>query len=122
LTPEEIYADDEHLTKTKSTIENMPVGKKVQTCDLLLANLKENLEFMMLNPVGFEKLKKQLVVLISCLDASTKLLFAQNIAGITTDDGNSLLELLFDIFESELLQMLDMSDATRKAILEKSKK
>ena len=71
---------------------------------------------MMLDKSNFEKVKKQLTVLVRSLDSSTRLLFAQNIAATNTDDGNSMIELLFDVFESDLIKMLDLSDQTRKAI------
>ena len=61
-------------------------------------------------------LKQQLTQLVKRMDASTRLLFAQNLAATTTDDGNNLIELLFDVFEKDLIQMLDLSDQTRKAI------
>ena len=82
----------------------------------MLGFLKENIEFLMLDKQNFEKLKKQLSVLVRALDSSTRLLFAQNIAATTTDDGNSMIELLFDVFESDLIAMLDLSDQTRKLI------
>lgn len=118
LMPEEIFADDEELTATRASIEALSVAKKVQTCDLMLAYLKENIEFMMLNSAQFEIAKKQLRLLVRALDASTRLLFAQNIAATNTDDGNSLIELLFDVFESDLIEMLDLSDRTRESIIE----
>lgn len=118
LTPEEIFADDEKLTATKAAITNLSAAKKVQTCDLMLAFLKENIEFTMLDKENFEKIKKQLSALVKLLDSSTRLLFAQNIATTNTDDGNSLIELLFDVFESDLIEMLDLSDRTRKLIEE----
>lgn len=118
LMPEEIFADDEALSKTKSIIATLSAAKKVQTCDLMLAFLKENIEFAMLDKANFEKMKKQLSALVKILDSSTRLLFAQNIAATNTDDGNSLIELLFDVFESDLIEMLDLSDATRKLIEE----
>ena len=116
LMPEELFADDEELTANRPALERLSVAKKVQTCDLLLAYLKENIEFMMLDKAGFEKNKKQLSVLVRSLDSSTRLLFAQNLAATSTDDGNSMIELLFDIFESDLIEMLDLSDQTRKLI------
>ena len=116
LMPEEIFADDESLSQSAKALERMSAAKKVQTCDLMLAYLKENVEFMMLDKAGFEVKKKQLSVLIRELDSSTRLLFAQNIAATNTDDGNSMIELLFDVFESDLISMLDLSDKTRKAI------
>lgn len=116
LMPEEIFADDEKLSKTENTLKNLSAAKKVQTCDLMLSYLKENIEFMMLDKNGFEKVKKQLSVLVKTLDSSTRLLFAQNIAATNTEDGNSMIELLFDVFESDLIEMLDLSDSTRKAI------
>lgn len=118
LMPEEIISDDENLTKTKPALENLSAAKKVQTCDLMLDFLKENIEFMMLDKANFEKFKKQLSVLVKMLDSSTRLLFAQNIAATSTEDGNSLIELLFEVFESDLISMLDLSDATRKLIEE----
>ena len=116
ILPEEIIADDEKLTATLPSIEKLSAAKKVQTCDLMLDFLKENIEFLMLDKQNFEKLKKQLSVLVRALDSSTRLLFAQNIAATTTDDGNSMIELLFDVFESDLIAMLDLSDRTRKLI------
>ena len=118
LMPEEILADDESLTQCKPSLEKLSAAKKVQTCDLMLDFLKENVEFMMLNTAGFEKFKKQLSVLVKTLDSSTRLLFAQNIAATSTQDGNSLIELLFEVFESDLISMLDLSDETRKLIEE----
>ena len=116
LMPEELFADDEELTANKPILEKMSAAKKVQTCDLLLDFLKENIEFMMLDKANFDKVKKQLTVLVRTLDSSTRLLFAQNLAATNTDDGNSMIELLFDVFESDLISMLDLSDDTRKAI------
>ena len=118
LMPEEIFDDDEKLSKNKTVLENLSAAKKVQTCDLMLDYLKENIEFMMLNKSQFEIVKKQLTVLVRALDSSTRLLFAQNIAATNTDDGNSMIELLFDVFESDLIEMLDLSDQTRKLIEE----
>ena len=118
LMPEDIIADDEKLTQCKPALEALSAAKKVQTCDLMLSFLKENVEFMMLDTANFEKFKKQLSVLVKTLDSSTRLLFAQNIAATNTEDGNSLIELLFDVFESDLISMLDLSDATRKLIEE----
>lgn len=114
----EIFADDETLSKNLSTLESLSVAKKVQTGEWMLTYLKENLEFMMLNPGGFEKAKKQLSVFVRTLDSSTRLLFAQNVAATTTNDGNSMIELLFDVFEKDLIAMLDLSDKTRKLIEE----
>lgn len=118
LMPEEIIADDENLTNCKPSLEKLSAAKKVQTCDLMLDFLKENIEFMMLDSENFEKFKKQFSVLVKTLDSSTRLLFAQNIAAASTEDGNSLIELLFDVFESDLISMLDLSDETRKLIEE----
>lgn len=116
LTPEELFADDENLSKNKPVLEKLSAVKKVQTCDLMLDYLKENIEFMMLDKVNFEKVKKQLAVLVKTLDSSSRLLFAQNIAATSTDDGNSMIELLFDVFESDLIEMLDLSDRTGNLI------
>lgn len=116
LMPEEIFADDSILSKTSGVIQKLSAAKKVQTCDLMLSHLKENIEFMMLDKPGFETAKQQLSHLVKLLDSSTRLLFAQNIAATTTDDGNSMIELLFDVFESDLIEMLDLSDETRRLI------
>lgn len=116
LRPEEFQADDEKLTQCKPALEKLSAAKKVQTCDLMLDFLKENIEFMMLDRGSFEKFKKQLSVLVKALDPSTRLLFAQNLAAASTEDGNSLIELLFDVFESDLISMLDLSDKTKRLI------
>lgn len=116
LMPEEIFADDANLTATSPVIEQLSAAKKVQTCNLMLDYLKENIEFIMLNREQFAIIKQQLSKLVELLDASTRLLFAQNLAGAQTEDGNSLIEMLFDVFEKDLVDMLELSEQTRKAI------
>ena len=116
LMPEEIFADDEQLSGLSDQIDRMSAGKRIQTCDLMLNYLKENIEFMMLDKAGFERAKKQLSILVQKLDSSSRLLFAQNLTSAITEDGNSLIEMLFDVFEKDLIDMLDLSDATRAAI------
>ena len=116
LMPEEIFADDANLTNTAPVIGQLSAAKKVQTCNLMLDYLKENIEFIMLDKAQFGIIKQQLAKLVQLLDASTRLLFAQNLTAAMTDDGNSLIEMLFDVFEKDLVDMLDLSDATRKAI------
>lgn len=116
LMPEEIFADDTNLTRTASIIEQLSAAKKVQTCNLMLDYLKENVEFIMLNREQFTVIKQQLSKLVQLLDASTRLLFAQNLSNAMTEDGNSLIEMLFDVFEKDLLDMLELSEQTRKAI------
>ena len=116
LMPEEIFADDAALTNTSPVIAQLSAAKKVQTCNLMLDYLKENIEFIMLDKAQFGIIKQQLAKLVQLLDASTRLLFAQNLTAAMTDDGNSLIEMLFDVFEKDLIDMLELSDATRKAI------
>lgn len=116
LMPEEIFADDASLTNTAPVINQLSAAKKVQTCNLMLDYLKENIEFIMLSKDQFAIIKQQLSKLVKLLDASTRLLFAQNLTNAMTDDGNSLIEMLFDVFEKDLIDMLELSDATRKAI------
>lgn len=116
LMPEEIFADDASLTTTAPVIEKLSAAKRVQTCNLMLDYLKENIEFIMLSKDQFAIIKQQLSKLVQLLDASTRLLFAQNLSAAMTDDGNSLIEMLFDVFEKDLIDMLELSDATRKAI------
>ena len=116
LMPEEIFADDASLTNTAPVINQLSAAKKVQTCNLMLDYLKENIEFIMLSKDQFAIIKQQLSKLVQMLDASTRLLFAQNLTAAMTDDGNSLIEMLFDVFEKDLIDMLELSDATRKAI------
>lgn len=116
LMPEEIFADDASLTNTAPVIQQLSAAKKVQTCNLMLDYLKENIEFIMLSKDQFAIIKQQLSKLVQLLDASTRLLFAQNLTAAITDDGNSLIVMLFDVFEKDLIDMLELSDATRKAI------
>lgn len=118
LMPEEIFADDENLSKLSKKIETMSAAKKIQTCDLMLAYLKENIEFMMLNKAQFDINKCQLSAFVGMLDSSARLLFAQKLSNAISNDGNSLIEILFDVFEKELIEMLDLSDETRKLIEE----
>ena len=116
MTAEALFNDDENLTRNSFLVSNLSPAKKLHLSDLVLNYLKENIEYLMLDKVNFAIRKKQLTVFISLLDASAKLLFAQKIVGTTSDSGTSLIDLLFDIFEQDLLAMLDLSDETRKLI------
>lgn len=116
--PEQIFADDEQLSKCGSIITKLPAAKKVQTSDLMISYLKSNIEFMTLDPKKFAKTCKQLTAMINALDPATRLLFAQNVSSTVTDDGNSLMELIFDVFEGDLIETLDLADAARKSIEE----
>lgn len=116
FTAEQVFADDEELSSVAPKVEKLPVAKRVQTCDSVLEYLKENAGFLSLDPALFQKTKHQVSCLIAALDPSTKLLFAQKIVAEKTVDGESLIELLFDVFEQDLLDTLDLSDETRKAI------
>lgn len=116
ILPEELFGDDSVLSKVGSAISNMPAVKKVQTCDMLLAYLKSNIEFMMLDKTGYAKKKDQLAAFVKHLDPSTQLLFAQKIASTTTDDGNNLITLLFDTFEDDLIETLDLSEAISSTV------
>lgn len=118
LTAEEVFADDEGLSTVGPQIPKMSVAKRVQTGDAIIEYLKANVEFMALDHKGFERAMRQLAVFVQALDPSTKLLFAQKVAAAQTDDGNSLIELVFDALGDDLVAMLDLSDATRKAIEE----
>ena len=116
LTAEEVFDDDEDLTKNTPIIKQLSPAKKLQTCDFMISYLKENVEFMMLDKKTFDVQKKQLATFAKLLDSSTKLLFAQNMINTTSDSGVSLIELLFEVFEKDLISMLDLSDSTRKII------
>lgn len=119
INPEDLFADDEKLSNTSVQLEKMSPAKRIQTCDRMLEYLKENIEFLMLDAKGFQIKKQQLSNFIKKLDSSTKLLFAQNLASAQSFDGNNLLDLLFDVFEKDLIEMLDFSDANRKNVLGK---
>ena len=116
LSAEEVLADDAKLSGVSTRIKGLSVAKRVQTCDALIQYLKENVEFLMLSPKDFDKVKKQLGALVELLDPSTRLLFAQKIAATTTDDGNSLIELVYEALGDDIIAMLDLSDSTRKLI------
>lgn len=116
ISPEEIFADDENLSSTGPQYTALSATKKVQTNEGILSYLKENIEFMMLSRTRYEVNKKQIGKLVELMDSSTKLLFAQNLVSANTNEGNSLLDLLYDVFEKDLINMLDLSDDTRKKI------
>ena len=116
LMAEEVFDDDEKLSKNTPVIKQLSPAKKLQTCEIMISYLKENVEFMMLDKKTFEIQKQQLSVFIKLLDSSTKLLFAQKMISVTSDSGMSLIEILFDVFEKDLISMLDLSDSTRKII------
>lgn len=117
LSAEDIFGDDAGLSGIGPKYTALSATKKVQTNEKVLDYLKENIEFMMLGKSQFEINKQQIAQLVRLMDSSTRLLFAQNLAASNTNEGNSLMELLFEVFEKDMIDMLDLSDATRAKIL-----
>lgn len=116
LAPEFILEGCDDLEALSDAVALLTPAKMTQTCDLLLEYLKDNIDFMTLDADGFSDAKRRVASFVGMLDAPNRLLFAQKIASATTVEGSSLIELLFDVFERDLVAMLDLSDATRKAI------
>lgn len=116
LDPSDVLGSNLSMAEMDNQLVAMSVAKRVQTCNLLLDYLKDNVGFMRLDAGGFKRSKKRLSSFVSALDPSTKLLFAQKVAGATSNEGENLLELFYDVFERDLISALDLSDQTRKAI------
>lgn len=116
LVPSDVLGSNLSMAEMDNQLVAMSVAKRVQTCNLLLDYLKDNVGFMRLDAGGFKRSKKRLSSFVSALDPSTKLLFAQKVAGATSNEGENLLELFYDVFERDLISALDLSDQTRKAI------
>lgn len=113
---EDIFNDDENLKGLEKDIINLSSVKKVDLCNKLIEYLKNEIEFMMLDRNKYEIQKKQLAKFISILDSSSKLLFAQNIVNEKTSSDVNLIDYLYDIFETDLIEMLDLSEKTKKLI------
>lgn len=118
LSAEQVFGLGGQKPDLATEVGRMTIAKRVQTCDAVLAYLTDNIEFLMLDKAGFSSAKKRLSTFAAALDPSTKLLFAQKVAATTTSDGNNLIEFVFDVFEKDLIGMLDLSDETRAQIEE----
>ena len=116
ISPEEIFASDENLNSLSAKLNALTAAKQAQVCDLMLDYLKDNLEFMMLQPKLFEKAKKQLTVLVNKLDSSTRLLFGQKLTSAVSREGTNLMECFFEVFGEDVLATLDLSDSVRNAL------
>lgn len=116
ISPEEIFASDENLNSLSAKLGSLTAAKQAQVCDLMLEYLKNNLEFMMLQPQLFEKAKKQLTALVNKLDSSSRLLFGQKLTSAVSNEGTNLMECFFDVFGEDVLKTLDLSDSVREAL------
>ena len=116
ISPEEIFASDENLNSLSVKLGSLTAAKQAQVCDLMLGYLKNNLEFMMLQPQLFEKAKKQLTALVNKLDSSSRLLFGQKLTSAVSNEGTNLMECFFDVFGEDVLKTLDLSDSVREAL------
>ena len=116
ISPEEIFASDEKLDGLSAKLSSLTAAKQAQVCDLMLVYLKDNVEFMMLQPKLFEKAKKQLTALVNKLDSSTRLLFGQKLTSAVSKEGTNLMECFFDVFGEDVLATLDLSDSVREAL------
>lgn len=116
ISPEEIFASDERLDSLSAKLNSLTAAKQAQVCDLMLVYLKDNVEFMMLQPKLFEKAKKQLTALVNKLDSSTRLLFGQKLTSAVSKEGTNLMECFFDVFGEDVLATLDLSDSVREAL------
>ena len=113
---EDIFKDDEKLSKTGPKLKALSVPQLVKTSNDVVEYLKDNIDFMVLDKNTFEKNKKQLIAFVQLLDSSSRLLFAQNIVNSQTSSGDSLIDFLYEVFEKDLLSVLELSEKTRDLI------
>lgn len=116
IKPEEIFADDIYLSKVKKIYGELTPAKIIQTINLLVDYFKEHIDgFLKSNDYDKDKLK--LREFVKLLDSSSKLLLAQNFVDIKTANGDSMILKMYDVFENELLDVLDLSEEARKLIV-----
>lgn len=116
ISAEDIFSDDEKLSKNKDNFKKLSVAKKNQTCDNIIRYLKDNVDFIALDKKKLEKNKKQLKVVLQLLDSSNKLLFAQKIVSENTQDGKNLIDYLYDILSDDVISLLDISDSIKNKL------
>ena len=117
LTPAEVLGDDASLSSCGPILAKMSPAKKVQTSDLLLSYLKDNIEFLMLDVDTLNKTKAQVGSFIQYLDSSTQLLFAQKMSAANAEGGTPLIDVFFEVFSDGIIEKLSLSEETKKKIL-----
>ena len=110
----EILDDDSNLTGIKKRIKKLNQAKILQSINLMI-NYFENNAQAFIETGDFIDNKIKVKEFVKLLDSSNKLLLAQKMIDIEYD-GENLLIKLFDVFEEELLEVLDLSEEARKII------
>jgi len=111
-----LLSDDVKLTNSMPILKKMSTTKLIQTSDMLIEYLKKSADFLVLDTTKFDHQKKVIAAFMKVLDSSSKLRFAQNIADSTTVNGVSLFEILIDIFDDEILEMLNLTDTLKNFV------
>lgn len=95
-------------------IRNQSTAKNSITSKSIVTYLKDHVEELKNAPDVLDTIKRKLAVYIGILDSSSTLLFAQSLASAETDSGEALYDYFFDVFDDELLELLqrnNMNDA-----------
>ena len=95
-------------------IRKQSTAKNSITSKSIITYLKDHLADFESNAKILDAIKRKLAIYIGLLDSSSTLLFAQSLADAETDSGAGLYDYFFDIFDDELLDLLqrnNMNDA-----------
>lgn len=116
IPPKVLLADTVDLKNSKPLFAKMSSTKLIQTSDMLIEYLKSNVEFLMLDKNEFARQLQVVSAFVKLMDSSTRVRFVQIVVDEKTDSGTPLFEILYSIFDDEVLGTIELSEQAKKFI------
>ena len=113
---DEIFNDrsDDIAQEIRFRIKRQSTAKNAITSKSVINYLKDNADQLKKDKDEMTSVQKKLIVYIGLLDMSSILMFSQSLINAETPAGNSLYDYFYDVFDDDLLELLqqnNMNDA-----------
>jgi len=94
----------------KEIIKNQSTARNSITSKDIISYLVNNLDTYLNDNKTLSIINKKLYIYLNLLDSSSKLLLSQNLVSATTKNGKEIFDYIYDIFDQEILDLLEFSN------------
>ena len=119
---DEIFCDktDNITEEVRLRIKRQSTAKNAITSKSIITFLKDYADGIKSDEEEIRRIQKKLVVYIGLLDASSILMFSQSLVNTETPVGTTLYDYFYEIFDDDLLELLqknNMNDAIVRGVI-----
>ena len=99
-----------------SLLKKQTTARNSITTNSIKGWLKHNIDSLIEDKQKMNNILKKLCLYMSAIDPSSRLMFAQSITNVISDEGNSVYDYIYEIFDDELVELLQKSNMNENLI------